>query len=266
MYIRDALESLVSQSFANFELIISDNCSTDSTWSIVSEFALLDERINIYRQPHNIGVIGNYEYVLEKSKAKYFMWAPHDDIWDKNWLNVLIKNFHVDDIGIRGIVKLMQDDQIIGEKALPNIEKNAFFKCFMFNETDYRSHYVYSLFDRARLLTVTLPTAEVEYYPDAIFVYKLIRVGALRTIKDTYLINRVHEGRLGEAYSKKWRGLAKIIYRVHPLKYYIYYLKNSEGTLNTIFILLLIPVKHIYAQTSFWFRGARELITRKKYI
>ena len=88
-YIREALDSLLAQTFTDFELIISDNCSTDNTDSICKEYALKDSRIKYIRQLKNIGPTANFKFVLQKAKADYFMWAAHDDRWRSNFLEKL---------------------------------------------------------------------------------------------------------------------------------------------------------------------------------
>jgi glycosyltransferase involved in cell wall biosynthesis len=73
------LESVLAQTFTDFEIIISDNASTDSTRAICLEFAEKDERIQYTRQDKNIGVNHNLHFTVKKAVGKYFMWAPSDD-------------------------------------------------------------------------------------------------------------------------------------------------------------------------------------------
>ncbi len=89
--IQNALDTLLSQSYKNFELIISDNASTDETESICLEFAKKDKRIKYYRQPKKINVLENFNLVLEKSNSEFFMWAGSDDIWHPEFIK---KNLH----------------------------------------------------------------------------------------------------------------------------------------------------------------------------
>ncbi|MDP1691626.1 MAG: glycosyltransferase family 2 protein [Burkholderiaceae bacterium] len=77
--IRGSIECLLQQTLANFELIISDNASTDGTWAIIEEYARKDARIIGVRQPKNIGANGNYSAVFRKARAPYFKWASSND-------------------------------------------------------------------------------------------------------------------------------------------------------------------------------------------
>lgn len=78
-YLAGALKSLLQQDFADFELIISDNASTDKTEAIAREFAAREKRIRYSRNPSNIGASGNYNRVFELAQGEFFKWASHDD-------------------------------------------------------------------------------------------------------------------------------------------------------------------------------------------
>ena len=85
-YIRFALDSLLSQTFPDFELIISDNASTDKTEQICRAYASQDGRIRYYRNAINLGASINFNSVFEKRTAKYFKWISHDDTYVPEFL------------------------------------------------------------------------------------------------------------------------------------------------------------------------------------
>ena len=78
-YLRQAIESILGQTYTDFELIISDNASTDSTQQICLEYAAEDGRISYHRNATNIGGANNENLTFRKAKAPYFRWAAHDD-------------------------------------------------------------------------------------------------------------------------------------------------------------------------------------------
>jgi len=90
--IEKALDSLLSQTFKDFELIISNDASTDKTGSICEKFALKDSRINYICQDKNIGELPNAVFLLNKAKGKYFMWHADDDWRSPDFLmtNVIV--------------------------------------------------------------------------------------------------------------------------------------------------------------------------------
>lgn len=89
-YIREAFDSLLSQSHTDFELIISNNASTDGTEAICLQYASKDHRIRYVRQSINIGALANFEVVLEKAEGDCFMWAAADDKWDPSWISQML--------------------------------------------------------------------------------------------------------------------------------------------------------------------------------
>lgn len=85
-YLQDALNALLSQTFSDFELIISDNASTDATEAICQEYASKDSRVKYYRNETNLGAAQNFRRVFERSVGEYFKWASHDDIHAPEYL------------------------------------------------------------------------------------------------------------------------------------------------------------------------------------
>lgn len=86
--LRGALDSLLGQTFSDFELIISDNASTDGTEQICREYAARDQRIRYVRQPTNLGAFGNFKFVFDESQREYFMWAACDDMFSRDFIEL----------------------------------------------------------------------------------------------------------------------------------------------------------------------------------
>ena len=80
-YLAQALDSLLAQTFTDFELIISDNASTDATESIARAYAARDPRIRYVRHPRNRGSAFNHTYVIREARGEYFKWASDDDLY-----------------------------------------------------------------------------------------------------------------------------------------------------------------------------------------
>lgn len=85
-YLKDAIQSILDQSFTDFELIIVDNASTDATEDICREFAAQDDRIRYSRNQVNIGGAPNHNRVFELATGKLFKWAAHDDLYPREML------------------------------------------------------------------------------------------------------------------------------------------------------------------------------------
>jgi glycosyltransferase involved in cell wall biosynthesis len=79
-YLDAALGSLLAQDFTDFEVIVSDNASTDSTAAIAAAWATKDARVRVYRNETNIGAERNFNRVFELARGRYFRWAACDDL------------------------------------------------------------------------------------------------------------------------------------------------------------------------------------------
>jgi glycosyltransferase involved in cell wall biosynthesis len=79
-FVSEALDSLLAQTFQDFEIVIADNASTDRTGEICRSYASRDPRIRYFRNDKNIGAAGNHNLVVERSTGEFFMWMSHDDI------------------------------------------------------------------------------------------------------------------------------------------------------------------------------------------
>ena len=80
-YLKEQIDSILNQTYKNIRLIISDDCSKDSTPKILEEYRGKDERIELYLQKENIGVVKGIEFLLKKVKSNYYMLADQDDVW-----------------------------------------------------------------------------------------------------------------------------------------------------------------------------------------
>jgi glycosyltransferase involved in cell wall biosynthesis len=89
--IADALDSLLAQTFDAWELVISDNASTDDTQRICQAYARRDPRIRYYRNPANLGACPNFNRVFALSPAPYFKWFTHDDKLAPDYLKACVR-------------------------------------------------------------------------------------------------------------------------------------------------------------------------------
>jgi len=90
-FLEETLDSLLNQTFTDFELILSDNASTDATASIARQYASADLRIRYVRQHRNLGVAGNFNEVFMLSRGSYFKWAAHDDLHEPHYLSACVE-------------------------------------------------------------------------------------------------------------------------------------------------------------------------------
>jgi glycosyltransferase involved in cell wall biosynthesis len=90
-FLRQALDSIMAQTFIDFELCISDNASTDSTKDICNEYAKKYPCITYHRQLENIGIFRNLEWLIKKAKGEYLLLIGDDDIYEPNCLALYVQ-------------------------------------------------------------------------------------------------------------------------------------------------------------------------------
>jgi len=110
-YIRFTLEGLLAQSFGDFELIISDNASTDATRDVIEDCMLRDARIRYERQPVNIGVNPNSSQVMRRARGEFFKWSSSSDWCAPNFLERCLNELlaHDDAVLVAPRTRLFQD-------------------------------------------------------------------------------------------------------------------------------------------------------------
>jgi glycosyltransferase involved in cell wall biosynthesis len=81
LFLAEALDALLAQTYDDFELIISDNASSDRTAEICREYQARDARITFVRQDRNLGAAANHNALVPLARGRYFKWASHDDVY-----------------------------------------------------------------------------------------------------------------------------------------------------------------------------------------
>jgi len=114
-FLREALDSLLAQTYLDFELIISDNASTDGTEEICRMYAVQDRRVRYYRNAKNVGVGPNFNRVFELSTGDYFKWASADDICKPEHLARCLEVLERDRTAVLAYPRI----QFINENGLP---------------------------------------------------------------------------------------------------------------------------------------------------
>ena len=132
LFIERAIESILAQTFTDFELIISDNASTDSTQEICQNFSKKDNRIRIFKQEKNIGIHRNFYFLLSQAKGEYFAWTAVDDYLDKDFMEKNLKVLESDSSIVSSVGKIIPydveslkiDSKLINTSNYPKFLKN----------------------------------------------------------------------------------------------------------------------------------------------
>ena len=165
-FIQEALDSILAQTFTDFELIISDNASSDETETICRAYAAKDSRIRYVRQKDNLGPIANFKFVLEESITEYFMWAAADDKCTPVFLEELYRRMLEDEellLVMSDVSNIFADGSFLRSRKLENIRIES-VKCkwpnvrplFFENPTSNIFFCIYGLFKARKLKQIEL--------------------------------------------------------------------------------------------------------------
>ena len=249
-FIDDALDSLLEQTFTNFELILSDNASTDATESICRNYAKRDSRIKYFRQEKNIGALRNFQFVLDEAVGEYFMWAACDDKWHGSWIASLHKKIiKTENSAVFG--KLIQIDEFsapIQHPATKNLFNfsgnilNRKIKFFLEFEGKGKANLFYSLFRRENLAGVNLLKYEQDYYA----LFDFLNQIQFLSIDNVFLYKRIHSAAEGVARPKSLFAKLLIVLTsktiIASFNNALRYIEYSCG-LEKLILIILIPIK-----------------------
>ena len=90
LFIKDSIQSILAQTFEDFELIIVNDCSTDNTLEICTEFAKQDKRVRVISNPHNLKLPASLNVGFSKSKGDYLTWTSDDNVYKPNAIEKMV--------------------------------------------------------------------------------------------------------------------------------------------------------------------------------
>lgn len=248
-YIGQALDSLLAQTFFDFELIISDNASTDDTETICKSYERLDSRIRYVRQTENLGALANFQFVLDQAKGQFFMWAAADDLWDNQWLETLYIQIR-DDKTVAGFGELVHIDAngsplthpangaILHFEGARLRRKLAFYFAY---EGTGKANLFYALYPRDLLKCIELRRDLLDYQ----ILFALLDHIAYVQVKGPKFHKRIHGDSEGVSTESLWRfpivlAPARLLRREFQIT--THYLQCASPGLQLI-LFLLMPFK-----------------------
>lgn len=122
-YLVEQLDSIINQTYRNWNLLIRDDNSTDKTLEIIQNYHKKDKRIKILKDNKgNLGIVRNFEELLKNSESEFIMFSDQDDIWVENKLDMYLKM--IEKIKNKGF--MIHSDAILFDKNKSNILKETF--------------------------------------------------------------------------------------------------------------------------------------------
>ena len=268
-YIREALDSLLMQTFCDFELVISDNASTDDTQAICEMYARKDPRIRYWRAANNRGASLNFQFVLDQAKGEFFMWAAADDRWDGDWVENLychVKN--ANRTACIGNIMLM-DENSSPLRHPANTTKLEFTGSRLWRRLSFyvayeglgKANLFYAMYPRKLLQLGEINRYSIDYQ----ILFSLLNHIAYMHVDGPRLHKRVHSEGAGVAAQRLWRAP----YIFAPFRLLVSDLKIVANYMNTVnmglkfILLLLVPAKLF---TAFKFRLRKGVLTLRNSI
>ncbi len=242
-YLNECITSVLSQTYEDFELIISDNASTDNTRAICGEYKAIDKRIRYHRNSENFGYAKNFNTVFELSTGDYFKWISHDDLMHPKFLEVCVGLLdECPDLGViypglayidfkGNVVKKCKDDfSLLTEHYLGRLHDLMNFEC---KGTDIYWA-IYGLVRSDILKRTSLHGSYVA--ADRVLLLELALLGKMKSINDVLLYIRIHP----ESSMNKYRS---------PMQRYRWV--NSKGTYTYVFPAWNVCYQHYKAVSKY---------------
>lgn len=261
-FLRASIDSILNQTYKNFELIIVNDASTDETSEILNQYKRQDKRIRVITNKINLGISSSANIAISKAKGEFIARMDADDITlpqrIEKQVNFLNRNKNV--VGLGGQCELINKDGVkIGEKLFPTDFKHT--KQMIFANVPLQQP---SLMVNKNLLPKNFVWYDNDFSSaeELELIFKLFKLGEVRNLKDIVLKYRIHNNNTSFINPKKTFYLT-LKTRIKGITKYGY--KPSfvgvVTTLAQIMFVLLVPNKFIYPIYTY-IRGMRKINIR----
>lgn len=189
-YIDEQIRSIIEQDYKNFELVIVDDASTDSTFQKLQAFQKNHSFIRLYKNEGNIGYNKNFEKALSLAKGELISLADQDDIWLPSKTTKLVKALHDPSVTLAHVMTLSFKDNEFKynyRKLHKHYDGNDVKKFFFFNHVMGHD----AMF-RRNLLPKILPIPDKLMY-DWWIVVNAVVMGKIRSVPEVLVYHRMHE-------------------------------------------------------------------------
>lgn len=199
-YLEEALDSLLNQTYQDFEILISDNASTDRTQEICESYVAKDSRIRYERQKTNRGAAANYNRTFKMAQGELFKWAAHDDKCLPTFLERCVEEF--DKEGNETVLvyttaatidaagkKILPDPYLKGDLLQPR-SKFAMFRLMHTLRTMSMVNAVFGVIRREALVQTRLIDTFIA--SDYVLMTELAILGRFKKVEEQLLLRRQH--------------------------------------------------------------------------
>lgn len=193
-YLSQQIDSILSQSYDNFELLILDDHSTDSSVDIISYYSNTDSRIRLIKQPRNLGFNKNFEYGLQQAKGEFIAISDQDDIWLPHKISKLVNNIKDATLIYSNSQHIDEYNSLLPQKLDNNINHIDEPKFTSFLDENFVTGH--TCIFRRELLGYILPFPEDIYFYDWWIGFAASYVGRIKYLDEVLTHYRIHPNSL----------------------------------------------------------------------
>jgi glycosyltransferase involved in cell wall biosynthesis len=197
-YLRQCVDSILAQTLADFELIICDNASTDSTESICREYVATDARVRYFRHSEDIGPGENYNFGLDRARGQYLHWQAHDDVLLPEFLEKCVEVLERDAFVVMAYPltrvideqgRTVEDYNFIIDTDHPSAA-TRFRRFILARNRHHRNYEIFGVY-RTEVLRRG-PRHEVYAHADRVLVSRITLFGRMRLLPERLFLARAH--------------------------------------------------------------------------
>jgi len=263
-YICEAINSLLQQTYKFYELIISDNASTDSTYETCQFFARSDSRVRYFRHAQITPAFHNFKTVLALARGEFFMWAAADDLWSPRWIeemmNVVTKNKC---IAYGRVQSINENGEFITHPANMNLfsyKGHVAWRRLRYlveNPALGKANPIYGIYPKTMLADSALAALTSDEFADTAFIYNLLASLEIYSTPTAVHYKRIHFAcysrapchfSIFSAHKPSFRSKLLTLLNLTKINYLLYYaqykpillLKNSFLELTTIYMVIFL--------------------------
>jgi glycosyltransferase involved in cell wall biosynthesis len=225
-FISEAIDSLLGQTFCDFEIVICDNASTDQTEEICRDYMSRDPRVRYYRNSRNLGPAGNHNKCFDLSQGKYFRWHAHDDLCAPTYLEQCVKcldenpdvvlaypkTLIVDEVG-----KPMEEYNFAPATNSPSVAER-FSSLVLVNHRQHRACEIFGLMRASALRQTPLEGAYAR--GDSVLLVRMALLGRFVELPERLFLSRCHSSQSMQTMpsgKKRGRGILTKVLGTGPL-------------------------------------------------
>jgi len=123
LYIEECLESAISQTFSDIEIVIVDDCSTDGTFEIAGKYAGLDKRVKVFRNNTRLGLVGNWNKSIQYSTGEWIKFLFQDDFLYDNCIEKMLNAVRSTQAGVTDSFVVVERNFVIEEGVEDNLRQ-----------------------------------------------------------------------------------------------------------------------------------------------